>query len=234
MNQEINDRFRARVQDEFDSAADYIWKAPKLISHETKLELEKLDVYFPNRPDLAELRWRHESRKLEHAFPYMIAVGNLLSVASLYETYLLSIARILDRHFGTLDSCQGQGYNRIHSFFKLVGINYSRLETYPAVEAAISIRNCLVHCSGVLEWSRDSTKLRDLITRGRYLSPKQRARRLQLSGEFDEVKMVNSHLGDRVQIDNSYSHIACCYFRDHLLLLVQEASASTDNEAEVS
>ncbi len=231
MNQKFDEALLSKIQHEFDSAADYVWKAPRLIEHETELERKKLEVYFPDRPDLAEFRWRHEAKKLNATFPYMIAVGNLFSVASLYETYLLLLANTLDEHFGKLSTCQGQGQSRINSFLKLVGINQSNLETYAAAEAAISIRNCLVHCSGVLEWSRDNVKLRDLVARGRYLSKWHRDRRLQLGSEFDEVRITTSGLGDRLQIDNLYSHLACHYFRDHLLLLVGEASRAISNDS---
>ncbi len=231
MNQELDEALLSQIQHEFDSAADYVWKAPRLIDHETALELKKLETYFTDRPDLADFRWRREAKKLETTFPYMIAVGNLFSVASLFETYLLLVARLLDKHFNKLHTCNGQGQSRIHSFFKLTGIDYSALQTYAPVEAAISIRNCLVHCSGVLEWSRDNLKLRDLVARGRYLSQEHRVRRLQLGSKFDEVSITRSYLGDRLQIDNLYSHLACHYFRDHLLLLVHEASRAAGDES---
>lgn len=231
MNQELNEALLSQIQHEFDSVADYVWKAPRLIKHETELELKKLGEYFPDSPELADFRWRHESRKLNATFPYMIAVGNLFSVASLYETYLLLVATIVDKRLGKLQTCHGQGQSRINSFFKLAGINYSALETYAAVEAAISIRNCLVHCSGILEWSRENLKLRDLAARGRYLSKEHRDRRIQLGVEFDEVRIAASGLGERLQIDNSYSHLACYYFRDHLLLLASEATRVVRNDS---
>lgn len=223
MSQEFDESLLSNIQHEFDCAADYIWKAPRLIEHETKLERKKLKAYFPDRPDLAESRWRREARKLNATFPYMIAVGNLFSAASLYETYLLLLANIIDKRFGKLKTCHGQGQSRIHSFLKLIGISYSNLETYAAVEAAISIRNCLMHCNGVLDWSRDSLKLRDLVARGRYLSKEHRDRRFQIGLGFDEVSIIVSPFGDKLRIDNSYAHLAAHYFRDHLLLLARGA-----------
>ena len=35
---------------EFEGVSDYIWKSPRLIEHETELELQKLPMYFPNDP----------------------------------------------------------------------------------------------------------------------------------------------------------------------------------------
>lgn len=224
---------QSQIQNEFDCAADYIWKAPGLIDHETELEKKKLKQYFSEPSRLAELRWRHELLKLEGTFPYMIAVGNLFSVASLYETYLLYIVRMIDVD-DKWSTVTGQGVSRIHSFFKLLGIDYSGLSTYAAVAAAISIRNCLVHCSGVLAWSREATKLHCLIDSGRFLSQDDRARRIKLGSEFHEVRIVQSFLGARVQIENTYAHNACCYFRDHLLLLVASAATVPNTKGELT
>lgn len=36
-----------RAYREFTDVADYIWKSPKLIRHETELETQKIKDYFP-------------------------------------------------------------------------------------------------------------------------------------------------------------------------------------------
>jgi hypothetical protein len=214
-----------RIHMEFDTAADYIWKAPGLIQHETVLEAKKLREYFPSGGEIADFRWRRESEKLESCFPYLIAVGNLFSATSLFETYLMLIARILDAHFSSLSLCRRQGVSRIREFFSRIGLRESNLTTYQVTKNAITIRNCLFHCSGVLSWSRDSESLRILVRDGKYLSVDDRARRLELGGVFDEVQIVDSFLGERIQVDNSYSHLVCAYFRDHLLQLADAAEA---------
>ena len=58
---------------EFTDVADYIWKSPRLIEHETKIETRKLKDYFPNNEEHAKLRWHFESNKLNSVFPYLIA-----------------------------------------------------------------------------------------------------------------------------------------------------------------
>ena len=214
-----------RIHMEFDTAADYIWKAPRLIQHEAVLEAKKLREYFPSGGEIAGFRWRRESEKLESCFPYLIAVGNLFSATSLFETYLMLIARILDEHFNSLSLCRRQGISRIREFFSRIGLPESDLSTYRVTKHAVTIRNCLFHCSGVLSWSRDSESLRRLVRDGRYLSADHLALRIEQGGAFDEVQIVSSFLGERIQVDNSYSHLVCAYFRDHLLQLTDAAEA---------
>ncbi|MBN9166278.1 MAG: hypothetical protein J0I07_35420 [Myxococcales bacterium] len=42
------DAFVGDVRSAFDDAGDYIWKAAKLLEHETREELAKLEAYFPS------------------------------------------------------------------------------------------------------------------------------------------------------------------------------------------
>ena len=65
------------------------------------------------------LRWRRESEKLTRVFPYLIAVGNLFSVVSLFESYLLLLGGKLQDHSGIpLGSVKGQGVTRLFNYFK--------------------------------------------------------------------------------------------------------------------
>jgi hypothetical protein len=88
MTKEI-DRIAESAYREFSNAADYVWKTPRFIEKEYNDELEKL----PDDEELARLRWRLESTKLKHVFPFLLATGNLFSVTSLFETYLLRLAK---------------------------------------------------------------------------------------------------------------------------------------------
>ena len=42
------EQLRKRAFREFSDITDFIWKAPRLIDHEAKLEAKKLDAYFPD------------------------------------------------------------------------------------------------------------------------------------------------------------------------------------------
>lgn len=213
-----------RAYQEFSDIADYIWKAPRLLDHEREVELDKLPEFYPKDPETAEERWRRESRKLDSIFPYLIATGNLFSVTSLFEAYLILLAQDLEKSTGvSISSARGQGASRIFNYLKLIGIKFSSVELYHQMDAALQIRNCLVHASGILSWSRYENELRRIQKSGVFLSPDHRSRRNANKGEINEVQIVESHLGDRIQITNKYSWLACWYFRDYFMGLCIES-----------
>lgn len=209
---------------EFSDAADYIWKAPRLLDQERKDELGKLKVYFPDSQELAERRWHHESRKLDSTFPYLMNNGNLFSVASLYEAYLILLANDLEKITGIgLVAVRGQGNSRLSNYFKCIGMDCSKVELNHQIDAALRIRNCLVHASGVLAWSKDEKGLRQITKSGTFLSKDHRERRIKNGSNFDEVKILRSSLGDRVQITNEYAWLCSVYFRDYFIGLCIQA-----------
>lgn len=198
------------AHDEFGDAADYIWKAPRLIESERNDELAKLPAYFPSNPELAELRWEHESKKLENTFPYLMSRGNLFSVASLYEAYLILLAKNIEEETGLeLHSAPGQGVSRINNYFKIIGLNYFTIKLYHQVEAALKIRNCLVHASGILSWSKEDKVIRQILASTTFLSRDHRDRRKKNKANINEVNIVTSSSGDHLEITNEYSWLAC-------------------------
>lgn len=213
-----------RAKREFVDVSDFIWKAPRLIDHERKLELSKLDYCFPNHPELKERRWKMESHKLDHTFPYLIAVGNLFTAVSLFESYLLLLAGKLQPH-ATVQLCdvKGQGVSRLFKFFRLVGMSPERMPLHEQVQAAIKIRNCLTHANGMLAWSRENNDLRKIQFTGTYLSPEHRKMRLDQGREFDEVLLGESALGDRLIVDNQYCHVLCSYLYTYFSALCEDA-----------
>jgi len=188
---------------EFSDAADYFWKSPKLIEHETKIEVEKIKTYFTNDDEHAKLRWKIESFKLKNVFPYLIAVGNMFSIMSLFETYLLIISREIEKKNNIkINSINGNGINRIYKYLRQSGVNVDELPYYHQINAAIKIRNCLSHASGTLSWSNDASELRRLIKSGNYFSKDHRERRIKNNSELYEVKIVSTEFGDKVIIDD--------------------------------
>jgi hypothetical protein len=71
---------------EFNEILDYIWKSTKMIDQELAIELEKLDAYYPNNPELRLKRFERESAKIMRTFPWLIANSNLLIAVSVFET----------------------------------------------------------------------------------------------------------------------------------------------------
>jgi hypothetical protein len=205
-----------RALHEFDDVADYIWKSPRLIDHEDKLERRKLEIHFPGRPDMAKLRWDHESRKLTSVFPYLIAVGNLYTVLSLFENYLLLLHQLAKKQIVVAeDLIRGQGATRCFNYFKESGIAIASINLYEQVQAAMRIRNCMVHAAGILSSSRETTELRRIQSKKIYLDPELRKKPI----EDEEVSIYKTTLGERLQITNSYSHLLCSYSRDFFINL---------------
>jgi len=219
-----------RASQEFSDAADYIWKSPRLITHETELELKKLPAYFPNDPDHAKIRWQFESDKLKRVFPYLIAIGNLFSVVSLFESYLLLFANEIERRTGKpISSVRGHGVNRLFNYFRELGLALEKVENYHQVQAAIKIRNCLAHASGLLKWSREAQELKRIQKSGSYLSKEHRKRRETSGGEYDEVQVVTSGLGERLQVNNEYAFIVTSYLSEFFIGTCQLAASLKQN-----
>ena len=218
---------------EFSQISDYIWKSPRLLDQETKLENQKIAEYFPDDPKLAELRWQRESHKIDKVFPYLIALGNMFSVMSTFESYLLIISNELEKDTGVkVSSVSGSGINRIFSYFRSIDIDIERIDLFHQIDAAIKVRNCLSHASGILSWSRDETELRRIQRSGTYLSREDRLRRKKMNGIYSELVIVSSAFGDRIQIENKYALVLTSYLRRYLAGLCQSSillSSNTDN-----
>jgi len=209
-----------RAYREFCEATDFIWKSPNLIKHETEVELKKLVTYFPDNPKAQRARWDYHSSKLNNTFPYMIAAGNLFTILSLFESYLLSLAINLQSHtVRKVSDEKGQGIIRIFSYLKTLGLTPSNIPLYQQVQAAIMVRNCFAHASGILSWSRDESKLRKLLESGHYLSPDHRRMRVRNNQPFDELSIATFALGDRVAASNEYAWIVSSYIRDYFSML---------------
>jgi hypothetical protein len=122
-------QLKSRAFSEFNDVGDFIWKSPRFLIHETTLEKEKLKDYFPEGGETARLRWQHESAKLGSTFPYLIAIGNLFSATSLFETYLLLLVELLQETTTiTIDKTKGQGFPRACTYLRtnFVSQNLSR------------------------------------------------------------------------------------------------------------
>jgi hypothetical protein len=209
---------------DFSNTADYIWKSPRLIEHETALEIQKLKDYYPNDPDSKRIRWQFEKRKLSSVFPHLIAIGNLFSVLSLFEMYLLLLANELSKVTSVnVKDTQGQGVYRMLKYLRNIGINTNDLEYYYEIQAAIKIRNCLIHISGFIDWAKDGDEIKRLCKNGSYLNKIHRQRRIEIGDKFDEVELVPTKNGARLEINNNYSFIVTSYLRDYFLNLCKSA-----------
>lgn len=215
----------ALAQEEFSNVADYVWKAPGLIERETRVELEKLDNYFPLLTKgknaklfakLRKIRWAYESHKLSEVFPNVRAAGNLFCSVSLYETYCLRLCKEIEKKSGdAISNTKGSGISKIFSYLSSHGVKPSHGVLFQQADAAIALRNCLLHASGLLEWSREQKKIRHIVKYATYLPSGIKANYRRLKVEFDEVSIADSSMGERLRIKNEYSFISVSLLREH-------------------
>jgi hypothetical protein len=203
----------ALAYEEFGDALDYVWKTPRFIKSEENIELEKLEAYVGR---VKEARWEHEYRRLNYVFPYLMAAGNLFTSASLFETCCLRLCKELEiASKKSISDFRGNGISRLFGFITSCGINTNIIKLRQQVDAALTIRNCLFHASGLLAWSRDEAKLRAVISNVTYLPADVRAKHRRMSIPFDSVTIIEGTLGERIQITNDYAYGATGFFRDH-------------------
>ncbi|MFO0738192.1 MAG: hypothetical protein U0270_20030 [Labilithrix sp.] len=221
--EEREDTFGAFMRDirfAFDDAADYIWKAPKLLKHETREELAKLDAYFPNDLESQAFRWHFEERKLQSVFPRLMATGNLFAVVSLFEVYCLRLASIMTRQSGeSLSGVSGWGLERSLTALKNAGLRPREQPLWGQVRTALMIRNCLFHANGLLNHSRDADALREVARSRVHLIASHRH-----PHNSDLLQIIASRFGDQAVITNEYAWIVCSYLRDYLFALSEEAA----------
>lgn len=213
------ENFSTDCRFDFGLLLDYIWKSVRLVDHETRLESEKLEAYFPNDPARQERRWRLEGWKLKESFPFLISQGNFLSAMALFETRLLLLVKILERCVSQrLDDVRGQGTSRSLAFFAALGVLPSRVPAWEQVSAAIAIRNCVIHAGGGLQYFRGQTALRAVIAENRFLTPdiRERAKKEGFGKEFVTL-FHHQALGERVVISSRYAHRLTGLLRDYLL-----------------
>jgi hypothetical protein len=78
----------------------------------------------------------------------------------------------------------------------------------------------------VLAWSRDEQCLRKAIKEAKFLSEEDRRRREKKGILVDEITIVHTPIGDKLQIENNYSFLAASYLRDHFVGLCDSAKAA--------
>jgi hypothetical protein len=210
------EEFAWRVMHEMSDVSDYIWKSPRMIERETKLEIDKLARYFPNDRSTAQLRWKDESHKLTETFPNLIAVGNLFLSASLFERNILELLKLLERHMPPKEELESTNGIRQHlRALKNFNVDPAVAPYYEEILVAITLRNCLMHAGGLLSASREADKIRGIVARRAFLGREIKQKRKGKTVDDVVIKITNN--GERVQISNSYSHISCTYFREYII-----------------
>ncbi len=205
----------------FGDTLDYIWKAPEFIDLQERTERKKLTEYYSDTPATRAVRWELESRKLYRVFPLLMGVGNLFASASLFEIYLLQLAKLLEMRTGVLLAERGQGVQWLLSYFRRMGIDTAAFVLWPQVNASLKIRHCLMHASGLLAYSRDEVAIRQIVTSRTFLARAHRDRTRSLGDPM--VVIAATPFGERLEITNYYAWLQTAYLRDYFLALCGEA-----------
>jgi hypothetical protein len=215
---------------ELNDVSDYIYKSPKLLTHEKDLERRKLAAYFPQGGITADIRNHYESVKLNETFPRLIAMGNLFLVLSVFENYVFNLLRILQDQNPTVPKPEmSRGVADHLKATKAYGAEPYDAKYYEQVLTAISIRNCLMHAKGLLAAFRQADALRTRISHCKFLSSDLRKRRSERerSSVRDEVTIEGTGLGEQLVITNDYAHLACSYMRDYFCALCGTLNPNT-------
>jgi hypothetical protein len=209
---------------------DFIWKSPRLLAHETALEREKLATYFPDGGLNADIRWQNESKKLNETFPRLIAVGNLFSALSVFENYVLLLLKILQENVKDIPKqALGHGVAKHLEATKAYGVDPGGLKYYEQIRVAISIRNCLMHASGLLSAFGKAEALKAQVAQRRYMSSNTKSFQTERARppSRDVVSVEASELGDKLVITNDYSHTVCSYLREYFSALCGSLNPDT-------
>ena len=206
------------VRSQLDDMSDFIWKSPSFIESEREVEAAKINSYFPAGESeisdtLRAARLSSSEQRIEGVYPYIQATGNFFAVVSAFEAFLLLLAKEVAILFDCdFKAAKGMGLEKINNHLRSAGIDLNKAEYYTAVASAYSIRNCLVHCAGILSLSRDADKIRNIVTRFQHLSGVAlKNARKGMKGVSNTVSIADGVFGERLVITNDYAHTACAY-----------------------
>ena len=225
---------RIAAQREFDGTSDFLWKAPSFIEEQVKIELQKLQAYFPltgdtNRDEfvirMRKARWSLEATNLFGLFPHMLYSGNLSALLSLLETYLFRLCVILESVSGReLTSIHSSGIDRLFKYLNLVSpdlsisLDVNSLAYHQQIRAALIIRNALVHASGILKMARNASSIEGIIKNHLYLHRKDRRKEI-ISDSRYTVRLIPGNYGDRIVVGYLFVWRYNIYCRDFFTTL---------------
>ena len=217
---------QVEILDDFSALLDYVWKSPRFVQYEADLEEKKLEAYFPKaeadanpRVDFLRRARKHfEDDKLHRHFPRYIATSNLFLATSLFEHYLLSICRKAEKSCEQKIADQrGNGCERFFRFLKEIGFETYDAYLYNQVDAALTIRNAMLHANGDLRLSRERRKVENICNKELFIEPSRRKIGNGMADEWGKEEISISSDLNYVNINNFYSYRATAYYRDYLL-----------------
>jgi len=218
---------------EFNHLSDYIWKFNLQIDELRTIELEKLESYFPNDPEMQAARWHNESQKLDYFFPVALNYSFIVLVFITIEARLMKACDLITEFKGLpirAKDMAGNGFERYMSFLtKMAGVSREKLTIWNQISKFSIIRNCIVHTSGFIEFSNDEKAIRSIIQDRSYFSSEHSEHKVSIEKYEKEnnvsirpVRIEKTDNGERLIIEIDYSHNICFYGRDFLMQVLKE------------
>ncbi|WP_242201748.1 MULTISPECIES: hypothetical protein [unclassified Pseudomonas] len=212
------------VRSQLGDMSDFVWKSSSIIKNEVKVEAAKLNEYFPvgsgeSSDRLRAARLTLSRQRIEEVYPYMQATGNFFAVLSAFEAFLLLLSKEVSILFDNdFIMAKGMGLEKINNHLRGVGVDLNKAEYFTAIASAYSIRNCLVHCAGILSMSRDADKIRNIVSNYQHLAGvAQENAKNGMERVSNAVTITNGEFGDRLFISNDYAHTVCAYAAGYYL-----------------
>jgi hypothetical protein len=226
--------YQYQIYQEYSALQDYLWKSPSFINTQIDIEREKLDAYFPDEGSederhemarLRSLRSAHEDAKLLGYFPLHVSNANLFLATSFFEKHLLRLVRYLEEDGGSpISEAKGNGISRYFVYLRKNNLEPRELRDEAQCDAAIVLRNALLHASGDLSLSRDAHRLKKIVQDRLYM-PKSR----RDSGDTmkDDIGRQEVTIKENVLIINHfYSMRATRHYFNFLLDLSEKIPSS--------
>lgn len=212
-----------RADREFGDLLDYIWKTPRFIESELKDEIEKLKNYTPQG---RQLRAALELPKLIRSFPRFMGVSNMLMATSLFEHYLSELSTDIQKIYEFPLPRRGTGSRGLLQSLRPACGDVEGLLEYHLIDAALLIRNTLIHNAGSLDRSRQSERLISIIEAQSYVRKPLDGRSRGEGENSPEIRIESYGVSRRIVVPNMYAWLVTAYYRDFFVRLCAAAGGT--------
>ena len=212
-------RISWEAYEHFNPLLDYVWKTPRFLEREAKLETQKLGAYVG---EIRAMRFMSEFQNILGYFPVFMAHSNLLVAISLFEAYALRLCRLLEELTAVeLKKAKGMGRSKIFDYFGMIGISRESLDHADVVDTAHFSRNIVMHAGGAVPRVKDRDKIKTIVGERLYVSDDRRQKR---SDDYnpEKISIVSENGSEYLSFDNMYSWIATAHLRNHFIELCDE------------
>lgn len=220
-SEKLYSSIESQIEEEFVHISDFIWKSNRLIVEEKKREEEIYSICESSLSAdmiVANLRWEHESFKINKVFPYLTNVSNLFTLISILEHNLLKLAKEIEKRENSLliNDIKKTGLNKLFEYFRKKGVVLEKVTLFKQIQASIKVRNCFFHASGVISWSKDATELNNIVKNKLYFDKKDKENPQINTNQEYIISIVESDFGQQLQLTHNYTFILSIYIKDFL------------------